>query len=676
MKRRRLEWAACLLVGLIVFGLTGPAARALVPQPFKDVNPDAWYAPYIRTLKERGVVKGFGDTGEFRPQLMLIREHAAKMAARGASLDFLGKKASIPDVDPEGEMSPYIHVLEALGAFSCDPEGNFRPRDRIKRGEAARMVARAFDLKMGDRPSSYIDLPRDPEIREAILILASHGIVRGYDGGRLFRPEGEISRALFSRIICLAIEAKARERTDEDPADESRDRAEDLSHDPPPGREEEDPVDLEEELEDPEVKEDQQEEVPGRESKEPEEERKEEEDEEPGPDFIGITGLSVHPEELFLMAGEEADLEVLVEPSDATDFTLTWFSEDEKVAQVEEGRVTALAEGETVIRVQAGEVIAFSRVTVLTEDLPVYNQTLGTRHPGIQEAIDRAGEGHVLMAGPKTYKEAVRITKKALTLRSIRGPEETLIDAGGGSYGVQVAGSGLGPIHLEGFTVKGWYSGGINQPMAHGGEGGAFHILNNIVEAPSFSLLYSHAIQVSGDGSKIQGNQVSAYRANDPRRVVSGILVINAKEVLVEENDVYGGDLALTIQGGVQGYPTRETRRVLVLNNHLHDVETGISLEGHAYELTIRDNHFGQMTWMVKKKMGGGGLPDLDLQEVLEENTWLGEFEIIEDRGIGSPGGGMAGPETGEEMNWIEEDFTNPIKLRLGASKKADFLIR
>lgn len=81
-----------------------------------------------------------------------------------------------------------------------------------------------------------------------------------------------------------------------------------------------------------------------------------------------VSAIKVDKSALNLNVGESAKITATVEPNDATDKTLIWETEDQSVAVVDEtGHVTAIGNGETVIRVSAEsnpEVYAECRVTV------------------------------------------------------------------------------------------------------------------------------------------------------------------------------------------------------------------------------------------------------------------------------------------------------------------------
>ena len=86
---------------------------------------------------------------------------------------------------------------------------------------------------------------------------------------------------------------------------------------------------------------------------------------------IQVESISVEPETLTLAVGETSSLTVTVVPEDA-DYVLDFSSNNEDVATVSaEGEIAAVAEGEAVITVKAGNFSATCTVTVLTPILEV-----------------------------------------------------------------------------------------------------------------------------------------------------------------------------------------------------------------------------------------------------------------------------------------------------------------
>ncbi len=86
------------------------------------------------------------------------------------------------------------------------------------------------------------------------------------------------------------------------------------------------------------------------------------------PDPVGpepeVTDITLDRESVTLKIGETAKLTTTVLPENAPDVAVTWSSSDETVATVEDGVVTAAAEGEATITASVGELSANCAVTV------------------------------------------------------------------------------------------------------------------------------------------------------------------------------------------------------------------------------------------------------------------------------------------------------------------------
>lgn len=86
---------------------------------------------------------------------------------------------------------------------------------------------------------------------------------------------------------------------------------------------------------------------------------------------IAVSAITVNPTTAAVKPGATVTLSATVTPEDATDKTITWSSSDEKVATVDGGKVTGVAEGTATITAttKSGDKTATCTVTV-SEDAP------------------------------------------------------------------------------------------------------------------------------------------------------------------------------------------------------------------------------------------------------------------------------------------------------------------
>lgn len=89
-----------------------------------------------------------------------------------------------------------------------------------------------------------------------------------------------------------------------------------------------------------------------------------------------VSGISLNKSTLALVVGGSETLTATVTPDDATDKTVTWSVLDDSIATVDEnGLVTAVSEGSTIVTAQAGDQAATCVVTVYSSE-PGYTVTM------------------------------------------------------------------------------------------------------------------------------------------------------------------------------------------------------------------------------------------------------------------------------------------------------------
>ena len=92
--------------------------------------------------------------------------------------------------------------------------------------------------------------------------------------------------------------------------------------------------------------------------------------------IIPVTSITLDKTSVEMVEGDELTLTATVKPDDATDKTVTWTSSAESIATIQDGKVTAIKEGQATITAKAGEKSATCKVTVSQKVIPVTSITL------------------------------------------------------------------------------------------------------------------------------------------------------------------------------------------------------------------------------------------------------------------------------------------------------------
>ena len=101
---------------------------------------------------------------------------------------------------------------------------------------------------------------------------------------------------------------------------------------------------------------------------------------------VKVESISLDKEEIVLAVGASETITAEVHPDNATDKTVTWTSEDESIATVANGVVTAIGPGETDIVVQAGEITTVK--VIVKRQFTVTFNTMGGSAVAAQQVLD------------------------------------------------------------------------------------------------------------------------------------------------------------------------------------------------------------------------------------------------------------------------------------------------
>ncbi|MGK2741304.1 filamentous hemagglutinin N-terminal domain-containing protein [Tepidicaulis sp. LMO-SS28] len=266
----------------------------------------------------------------------------------------------------------------------------------------------------------------------------------------------------------------------------------------------------------------------------------------------------------------------------------------------------------------------------------------------IQNGVDVAATDATVNVAAGTYNENVVINKAGLTLLST-AQHQAVIDAGGSGFAVDISKEhgNLGTVTIDGFKVVNWNMGGINQSMS-AADLATLHVFNNeIVGLAGGSTQHGNGIQVSGDNSIVRGNYIHDIHLQPDNWSASGVLVVNASNVLVENNTIDAADLGIAVSGwggaaanniihdnvvtnsdaaiSIQANSGDVTDTVIT-DNTLTNNEYGVSLEDYdsgftAGVSTFSGNTFGNNEVHVSNNAGTNALADILSDNIFDKTV-------------------------------------------------------
>ena len=176
---------------------------------FKDVPEAHWAYDAINTLKELGIVNGDG-TGNFNPSSPVTREQFIKMLVEASNIELSGKDSQFKDVDSAMWYAPYIQTGVEAGLINGLSSEEFGVGREIKRCDMAVMLYRILkntEVEIKTDETLFADDANIPEYaKKAVYAVRSAGIIEGYNN--MFNPNESLTRAEAATVLMKFLEIK------------------------------------------------------------------------------------------------------------------------------------------------------------------------------------------------------------------------------------------------------------------------------------------------------------------------------------------------------------------------------------------------------------------------------------------------------------------------------------
>jgi len=194
-----------LISSLVALTFTLTAATFTQAKEFTDVPKTHRNYEHIHYLYSEGVIKGITQES-FAPNVDLKRGEAALMLARAFDLDLTPRATVFTDVNKNyaGAVQSAYEAKIINGKTST----LFKPNEKITRQEMAMLLARAFKLEE-ESAKEFNDVKMNSIAYTAVRKIHAFGITEGKDENR-FDPKGFVSRQDFSAFLARGLNVDLR----------------------------------------------------------------------------------------------------------------------------------------------------------------------------------------------------------------------------------------------------------------------------------------------------------------------------------------------------------------------------------------------------------------------------------------------------------------------------------
>ncbi|MEK7085621.1 MAG: S-layer homology domain-containing protein, partial [Patescibacteria group bacterium] len=183
---------------------------------FSDINETTKNYEAILYLQENGIINGYPD-GTFKPYKAVNRAEFLKIIIEGSHIDLdIPTTTPFKDVDNNSWYAPYVKKAFAEGWINGYPDGTFKPAQTINKVEALKILGSAQSWQVNDiHPDSYHGLFDDIDIFAWYTPYVAYAKINGYleETGSTFSPGALMSREGISETIYLTLTVASSDTT-------------------------------------------------------------------------------------------------------------------------------------------------------------------------------------------------------------------------------------------------------------------------------------------------------------------------------------------------------------------------------------------------------------------------------------------------------------------------------
>ena len=191
---------------------------------FSDVPTRQWFAPYVRSIAELGIISGYRDAagmplGKFGPADSVTLEQVLKVVVYASGKDPSSCKGTgtggLLNTTASEWAKPFVTCAEEY-QWSVFSDGSVDTQRGATRAEVIATVLQAFGVQTGNVSGDvFTDVGSATLYASAIEKAQKDGIVNGYADAQgnmtgIFGPDDTVKRAEFAKMVTIALEVYAK----------------------------------------------------------------------------------------------------------------------------------------------------------------------------------------------------------------------------------------------------------------------------------------------------------------------------------------------------------------------------------------------------------------------------------------------------------------------------------
>jgi hypothetical protein len=166
---------------------------------FHDVPLNAWYDSGLRWAKEYALVSGFPN-GTYKPKDAVNRGQVVNMLWQLLGSPSGAPYAPFSDVPADAWYRPALDAAVLSGLVTGFPDGTYRPKDAVNRGQVVNMLWQMVGQPGGSPYHGFSDVPGDAWYGPALSWAKAQGLVSGFPGN-VYKPKDPVNRAQISNML-------------------------------------------------------------------------------------------------------------------------------------------------------------------------------------------------------------------------------------------------------------------------------------------------------------------------------------------------------------------------------------------------------------------------------------------------------------------------------------------